>query len=428
MEENPDGSMARLGQGGIEPPPKLTRLSDGNETTFKLPLTARNNDFEKFAGENMAAGITSDHENSTSMDTTEDRNDPTIHVSMEMPVLYEDDHKGPFVVYVDTIKSEPRTPINQFRLTKKLIDLNVGEIDYIIKIGYCRCKIVFKTRRAANVFVMDKRLENSGYVAQIFTHLLTKTGIIFNIPEEISMYELFGLLNSPVPIVKLIRMTKKNGNEREPTMKVKVVFKGLQIPREMDFAYTKLVTKPFIPFGQCYNCYRFNHIADNCKQKDKTCNNCFKRHNVGDNCDPSNIQCSNCGDNHAPTNRSCPAREKALNLKRIMVLENLSIKDARIKYAGLVGGNRFELLGEEGMENVFPRINNKKDRIVNNMTEAAKFLHKSNSFAKVLKNNGNRQREQANARRDMETWREMTREQELEYNNGNDITNPYSVS
>ncbi|XP_037827646.1 uncharacterized protein LOC119615715 [Lucilia sericata] len=171
-----------------------------------------------------------------------------------MPTVYEDDHRGPFTVYVDTAKAEPRTPINQYRLAKKLLDLKVGDIDNIIKIGYSRCKVTFRSRSAANNFVNSKQLESAGYTPRIFAHLLTKTGIVFNIPEEISMKELSAMLTSPVPIVKLIRMTRKNGNERCATMK-------------------------------CYNCFKFNHMADNCKQKEKTCGKCFTKHTLNSDCD-----------------------------------------------------------------------------------------------------------------------------------------------
>lgn len=432
------GVQSRQEHGGDGPPKKITRSNANTESTAAnanlMPLSANLKDFETFAGNTLTKETPSVSLQTEEMkidDLVEMEDDPLVYTSMNMPSEYDDDHKGPYVVYVDTLKTEPRTPINQFRLTKKLIDMKINDVNNVLKVGYSRCKVFFKTHTAANEFAKNKQLEAAGYTPKIFTHLLTKTGIVFNIPEEITMTELYYMLSSPVPVVKLNRMTRKGNNEREATMKVKVVFKGLQIPKEMDFAYTKLTTKPFIPFGQCYNCYRFNHMAEHCKQKEKTCEKCYSNHGTESQCDTSMIMCTNCKDNHPPTDRKCPAREKALNLKRLMVLENLSLKEARAKYAGIIGGNRFEILGEETVDGTFPQLPTNPDKFIDNSKEAARHMHKMQSYAKVTKitkPNINRQREMDNAKRNMNEWRQATKDCNTASEGRRDMANPHSVS
>lgn len=439
MSAGSDGASPYLSNddpGGSGPPSKMLRQTDNGMENLNAnanKVTTNVEKFERFATSQIAVNKSTPNNNNDNASAmlTDEAEDATQFTSFDMPVDYDEQHKGPFVVYVDTKIAEPRTPINQFKLTKKLIDLKVDNIDSVLKVGYSRCKVFFRTRIAANNFAKNLDMEKAGYSVKIFTHLLTKTGIIFNIPEEISMKELSQWLSAPVPIVKLIRMTRKdtsNNKQRIPTMKVKVVFKGLQIPREIDFAYTKVTTKPFISFGQCYNCYRFNHLADNCKQKEQTCKICFSRHDEATGCDTSVIKCNNCNDQHPPTDRNCPAREKALNLKRLMVLENLSLKEARAKYAGIMGGNRFEILGEEGIENNFPQMRTKPDKFINNTREASRFIHKAQPYSKVLKTNVNRQREEANAKRNMEEYRQITRDFNQTYNEPRNMDNPHIVS
>lgn len=130
------------------------------------------------------------------------------------------------------------------------MELKVSGIIDVKKIGYSRCKVIVNSPANANNLIDEKRLDKYGYEVKVFEHLFTKTGLIFNIPEDIPMWELYRLLSSPIPIFRLIRMTRNDGTKQKvKTMKVKIIFKGLQIPQEMNFAFTKVTTRPFIPFG-----------------------------------------------------------------------------------------------------------------------------------------------------------------------------------
>ena len=73
----------------------------------------------------------------------------------------------------------------------------------------------------------------------------------------------------------------------------------------------------FVP--QCYHCYKFNHFADDCPDKDKpaTCGNCAGRHKTKD-CNRNSMEkCVNCVQNrernfkHNAFSRECPAMVKA---------------------------------------------------------------------------------------------------------------------
>jgi len=106
--------------------------------------------------------------------------------------LYDVNHIGPYTVYVDKEfeQHEHRRAINAIKLTKTLVDLGISGIQEISKIGYGRCKVTFYSYKAANELTKNKQLNILGYVAKIPQHFLGKMGIIFNVPESITLKDL----------------------------------------------------------------------------------------------------------------------------------------------------------------------------------------------------------------------------------------------
>lgn len=81
-----------------------------------------------------------------------------------------------------------------------------------------------------------------------------------------------------------------------------------------------------------------------------------------------------------------------MNIYRAMTLENLSIGAIGTKYPSLIG-NRFELLGEE-MEGEFSKLpvprkafKSEVRHFAKIVQESAKYIHATNSFAKVVEIN-----------------------------------------
>lgn len=315
---------------------------------------------------------------------------------------YDEEHKGPYLVYLDVLNDEgERRPINAIRVSNVLIDLKVNNIIEVIKIGRSRCKIIFSNAVAANRFVDNIALKEKGYIPKIFAHMVHKIGIIFNIPRDITEEELASRISSPIEIVKIQRVYKTDKGDKFPTERVKLTFKGLEIPKKIVYAFTEIKVKYFIPFGQCYKCYRFNHFAMNCKDEKTRCRECFQEHGPQEQC--LQLKCTNCGLQHIPTDKNCPAREKAYIIKKTMTVENISINEARARFNSIFG-NRFEML--ENYNGEFPEIKNGKkagNEVRNNSQEAAKTLHKTLSYAKVVKIN--KTNEVRNAKETMKEWR-----------------------
>lgn len=344
---------------------------------------------------------------------------------------YEQSHKGPYMVYVDVIcNTGERKPINALSLGRIINKLQVKDVNEIIKIGYGRCKVTFVNHITANNFVNDKRIEAEGYQPKIFAHFVSKVGIIFDIPTEITMDELMTSMRSTVPVLKCIRMERRERNEDRttvPTRRVKIIFKGLEIPKEIFFEYTRIPVRHFISFSQCYRCFRYNHFAEHCKQRTAPCTKCFQLHEKADEC--RETKCSNCKQAHPPTSRECPAREKAYAIKRTMTIENLSFKEASMKFRG-VFSNRFDLLADNE-QITFPAIKSKMDKIptINNSKESAEYIHSRFSYSQAARTNPNREREARKSRESMEEYNELIRDSNVIDNRPKKLTlNPHKTS
>lgn len=343
---------------------------------------------------------------------------------------YDNTHKGPYIVYVDALDSAgARKPINAISLDRLVAKLGITDINEILKIGYGRCKVSFKNYYAANDFVRDDRLKANGYDPKIFAHFVSKIGLVFDIPTEISMDDFQDACKSPVPILKCIRIERRDPNDeknRIPTRRVKIIFKGLEIPYEITFQHTKVPVKYFISFAQCYRCYRFNHFAQHCKQRLERCRMCFHQHEEKDACMP--LTCTNCKDNHHPTSKECPARAKAYAIRKTMTIENLSLKEARMKFSSAFS-NRFSILDNEE-ETSFPPLKMKSNnRTQNNSKQAAQIVHALAPFSKVVRVNQNREREVRNAQINMAEWQKAVNESNTIDNTPNkNFTNPHRTS
>lgn len=332
----------------------------------------------------------------------------------DIELFYDDTHPGPFMVYIDTItKNSARQPFSVFDFSRHVKFLEVRDVICVTKIGYGRGKIVFKTAQAANAFVTDQRIIGAGYQPRIFAHFLSKWGIIFPVEEDVSEDEMREHFQSEIPILKIQRVQRKEGDDLINTKRVKILFKGLTIPDNIEiYGCAFMKVRHFIPFAQCYRCYRYNHFSKHCKQQQKTCSTCFTIHDVGVPCAPAPVKCSNCKDNHKSTDKNCPARTKAFNIKRVMTIENLSYNEAKTKYPPIFR-NSFYLLDEES-NGEFPSLPQPRNNssgmghrpTPNNTQESSSYFHRIQSYSRVAKNNANRIREEENAKRTQQQHRE----------------------
>ena len=180
-------------------------------------------------------------------------------------------------------------------------------------------------------------------------------------------------------VLNVSRMNRKNphssGDDDKwiPTMSVLVSFKGDSLPKEVSICLVKTKVDPRRNPMQCYNCYKFGHMAKTCRNK-KCCSMCGDPHH-----DDTRIgltpRCANCKGSHKSIDSRCQIYEKNKLLCEKMAYENMSYAEARSQIFGV---NRAPRLNKED----FPSLN----EIDINQLESNKTIKDTRSIISGIKN------------------------------------------
>lgn len=301
---------------------------------------------------------------------------------------YDDDDRGPFIVYVDLIDEAnsdgSRKPLNQLKCASILNKFGCREIITVHKISFRRCKVTFANPKSANWLANNKNrlIDEHKLHPRILERFALNFGLVFGIPEEYSDDELMDMVchNPMYPVKSIQRVLKKNyqTGESTKTTRIKVGFKSTVVPDELKLGYAVLNCKYFFPaIRQCYNCQLFGHLAIHCKRKTPVCTNCAGEHSK-DVCDVSFKNCANCGNAHPATDKACPKREVYSRIQKIMILDNLNYREA-VKKLSIPEYNyhpsEFPTLNQEQTRPTQQQLVNEASFIHGSFTQNAKHLN-----------------------------------------------------
>lgn len=136
------------------------------------------------------------------------------------------------------------------------------------------------------------------------------------------------------------RITRKVGENKEPTPTVILTISGTTRPEHIDIGYQRIRTRPYYPAPMlCFRCYQFGHTRQKCKQESDTCGNCGQQHEiVKDVRCLSPAYCTRCEDNsHSLGSRKCPVYVKEDNIQHIRVDRGISYPEARRMFEASTG-------------------------------------------------------------------------------------------
>lgn len=161
-----------------------------------------------------------------------------------------------------------------------------------------------------------------------------KVGIIGPIGLETTEEEFSDLLNlEGFQNIKVKRMIKGSGSNAIKTKTMKLYFPAEALPDYIILMNERFKVTPFLdPPVQCYNCQRFGHNAKFCKNKTR-CVICSEEHRHIDCPNKNNTKkCANCKENHTSNYGGCQKMKEAKEIQKIKVNENLSYRDALLKF------------------------------------------------------------------------------------------------
>lgn len=226
---------------------------------------------------------------------------------------YHAQHSGPYLLVGQTIDD------NRIKIKKVINELinKIGPSDFIKAIanpGGKSIKIFVNDRSTAND-LSGEIIENIKMI--IPQSLVECVGVSYidldyddrEISETGMGFNRNAILHNPTKILEIRRNKKINKNsDGEPEEirlnSVVITFEGTSLPTDIDIGNVLFKVYPFVRRPkQCRNCWRFNHIAKFCRQKEPKCAKCGETHESANECE---VKCINCKSNHYASDKKCP--------------------------------------------------------------------------------------------------------------------------
>lgn len=112
---------------------------------------------------------------------------------------------------------------------------------------------------------------------------------------------------------------------------------------------------------QCFKCLKFGHISKQCRSTANLCIICAKTKDENHVCTSNDRFCVHCKSNeHSSNYRKCPSFQTQRGIRKIMVDNNPTFKDAKRvscnSFAGIITSNRFSELSESRLNLNFPPL------------------------------------------------------------------------
>ena len=249
---------------------------------------------------------------------------------------YSVHNKGPYFVVVEP--KNPNVSKHPILIGKILHSAFPNSIKNISKNNFSRVNVECRDGASANKIVNSLSiLEKYDLNAFIPNFRVSREGIIRDVPLEITIDDFIknASTNLKCPILGGRRfITKKDNGVLSPTSTVYLRFDGQEVPEYLTLFHLRLKISPYVSQPKiCYNCFRFGHVANQCKRP--RCRFCGDPpHQSGSTCpkEKGPFSCLNCDGSHLVTDKTCPAYQDQILVRKIAAYRNTSIKDASNLY------------------------------------------------------------------------------------------------
>ncbi|XP_043481279.1 uncharacterized protein LOC122510579 [Leptopilina heterotoma] len=141
-----------------------------------------------------------------------------------------------------------------------------------------------------------------------------------------------------IKVINAIRFNRKTTNDKGdvtyvPTNTVLLTFQGTTLSNRVTIYKSIANVRPYIPDPRmCLKCYRFRHIAKQCRSNPR-CSKCGDRspHDDSNKCpiDSSAPVCVNCGGSHYPSSKTCPEFVFQKEIRLAATTHKMSFNEAK---------------------------------------------------------------------------------------------------
>ncbi|XP_031776895.1 uncharacterized protein LOC116415798 [Nasonia vitripennis] len=281
---------------------------------------------------------------------------------------YSENCKGPYQVWIKNL-----SPSNKFfNIYKvgKIVVKYYKTVQEVKKDGRFRGIIVFNDREEANKALEDTIFKDNDMTTFVPGFKKMRKGVLRGIPIDLSTDDLKTEIMSSLEVINVSRMNRKNPNSTNdddkwiPTTSVMVTFKGDFLSKEVSICLVKTKVDPYVrrPM-QCYNCFKFGHMAKTCRNQ-KRCSMCGELHH-DEGCSGVTPRCANCKGSHKSIDSRCQIYEKNKLLCERMAYDNLSYAEAHARIFGKSNAPRLNRLDFPNLRN----RTNKEPEVFNNQTQ-----------------------------------------------------------
>lgn len=281
--------------------------------------------------------------------------------------FYELSDHEPYIVYAESINKNIAR-LHHMAVGKiiygKIPNVKHG-IKHISVIGKNKIKIECANINIANNLLKEDTLRLYNLKTYIPRYLTVRAGVIYDVDPELEEEEILNVIESDIEVmeVKCMKSKYKEQIRNNKGQAVKIIFKGRNLPDKVSIHCVKCDVTPFIQkVTQCFNCWRFGHVSNQCRSKVR-CVKCANDHKE-DVCEViDEFICAGCQLKHKANDKDCEIYKKNKNIKELMAFQNISYKEARSivyndRYARTVKKNPFVY----NVEKDFPKMQNRQFR------------------------------------------------------------------
>lgn len=300
-----------------------------------------------------------------------------------------------FKVYIESANTNEKLGNKSPLYLNNIFTREVKGVVAISRVNALKIAVLFKQAITANNFLTNNSfLDKYQLKAYIPARQIEKTGIIRFVPTNISNEELYCKLSSQYEVIAVRRFTKKIGQERLPLQTVSLTFLSNTLPDSVQYDLFSYRIFDYVPpLLQCYKCFKYNHSAKICTNKQK-CSICSEEHYYKECPKPDEIKCVNCSGPHLSISKQCPIKIQKLLEKKNKITYS-SIVESKSEFPPLtvnivkkpipykLPAKDVNIVKESKSSN---KSNvNKKDNIINNSDTFSEIINNKDIMGALVK-------------------------------------------